>query len=412
MAGVGRQPNTEKNQLTGTHPGDHAYMAMLARAKALIPQLRDRAAKTEELRRLPEETERDLHDAGLFRILQPKRVGGSELDYVALVDCADILGRGDASVAWNFANLSSHHWMLGMFDKRAQDQVWDADVSALIASSFIFPAGRARKVEGGYRLRGSWPFSSGVAACEWNMLASVVSSEDEADGIEYRIFLVHKKDYTILDTWDAAGLRGTGSNDVEIRDAFVPTPMTVAVSDLAGGPTPGCGVNPNALYSLPVFSLFPYVLSGVALGNAQACVDDYIDMARHRSSTYNRAKLGDMQSTQIKIAEASAKIDAARLIMRSACIQAMTDARRGLIPDIANKTKSRRDGAFSVNLCTEAVSMLFAASGARGLFTSGPLQRQFRDAHAINSHLAFNFDAAGTNYGRVALGLPSENLTL
>ncbi|TMK42948.1 MAG: acyl-CoA dehydrogenase [Alphaproteobacteria bacterium] len=411
MAGVGRKPNTEQ-QPAGPEPGGHAYMTVVARAKALIPQLRDRAANTEELRRLPPETERDLHDAGLFRIVQPKRVGGSELDYVSLVDCADMLGRADASVAWNFANLASHHWMLGMFDPRAQDEVWGRNFDTLIASSFIFPAGRARKVEGGYRLRGNWPFSSGVASCEWNMLASVVSSDDEADGIEYRIFLVHRNDYNIVDTWNAAGLRGTGSNDVEVKDAFVAEPMTVAVSNLAGGPTPGSAVNPNPLYTLPVFSLFPYVLSGVALGNAQACLDDYVDIARHRASTYSRTKLGDMQSTQIKIAEASAKIDAARLIMRSACIEAMADARRGHIPDIAAKTKSRRDGAFSVNLCTDAVSMLFAASGARGLFTTGVLQRQFRDAHAINSHIAFNFDAAGTNYGRVALGLPSENLTL
>jgi len=385
---------------------------MVERTEVLLPRLRDRAVRTEELRRLPPETERDLHEAGLFRIVQPKRVGGAELDYVALVDCAAILGRADASVAWNLANLASHHWMLGMFDKRAQDLVWDKDANALIASSFIFPAGRARKVEGGYRLRGSWPFSSGVASSEWNMLASVVSSEDEADGIEYRIFLVHKNDFRILDTWNAAGLRGTGSNDVEVRDAFVAEGLSVAVSDLAGGPTPGSAVNPNALYALPVFSLFPYVLSGVALGNAQACLDDYIDVARHRASTYNRAKLGDMQSTQIKIAEASAKIDAARLIMRSSCIEAMADARRGDIPDMAAKTRLRRDGAYSVNLCTEAVSLLFSASGARGLFTTGVLQRQFRDAHAINSHLAFNFDAAGTNYGRVALGLPSEDLKL
>ena len=136
----------------------------------------------------------------------------------------------------------------------------------------------------------------------------------------------HKSDYRIVDTWNATGLRGTGSNDVEVDDAFVAEPMTVAVSDLAGGPTPGSAVNPNALYALPVFSLFPYVLSGVALGNAQACLDDYVDVARHRASTYNRAKLGDLQSTQIKIAEASAKIDAARLIMRSTCIEAMADA--------------------------------------------------------------------------------------
>jgi 3-hydroxy-9,10-secoandrosta-1,3,5(10)-triene-9,17-dione monooxygenase len=410
MAGVGRKPST--GQPTGSQGDERAFAAMATRARALLPQFRDRAARTEELRRLPPETERDLHEAGLFRIVQPKRVGGSEFDYVALVDCAEILGKADASVAWNFANLASHHWMLGMFEKRAQDRVWEKDPNALIASSFIFPAGRARKAEGGYQLRGRWPFSSGVASCEWNMLASVVSSDDEADGIEYRIFLVHKNDYTIVDTWDAVGLRGTGSNDVEVKDAIVAAQMSVAVNDLAGGPTPGSAVNPNALYALPVFSLFPYVLSGVALGNAQACLDDYVEQARHRASTYNRAKLGDMQSTQIKIAEASAKIEAARLIMRSRCIEAMADARRGYIPDMAAKTALRRDGAFSVNLCTEAVSLLFAASGARGLFTSGVLQRQFRDAHAINSHLAFNFDAAGTNYGRVALGLPSENLTL
>jgi 3-hydroxy-9,10-secoandrosta-1,3,5(10)-triene-9,17-dione monooxygenase len=410
MAGIGQKPNASLS--SGTDAPDRAYAAVIARAGALVPQLLDRAASTEELRRLPQETERDLHDAGLFRIVQPKRVGGSEFDYVALVDCADMLGRGDASVAWNFANLASHHWMLAMFDSRAQDIVWKKDADALIASSFIFPAGRARKVEGGYVLRGSWPFSSGVDSSEWNMLASVVWSEDDADGIEYRIFLLNKGDYRIIDTWNATGLRGTGSNDVEVTDAFVPETMTVAVSDLAGGPTPGSAVNPNALYALPVFSLFPYVLSGVALGNAQACLDDYVGHARHRTSTYNRAKVGDLQSTQIKIAEASAKIDAARLIMRSTCIEAMRDARAGHIPDIAAKTRLRRDGAYSVNLCTEAVSLLFAASGARGLSTAGALQRQFRDAHAINSHLAFNFDAAGTNFGRVALGLPSENLTL
>ena len=410
MTGAGRKPGASPSLVPD---GDvSAYAAMVARAEALVPRLCDRASRTEELRRLPPETERDLHDAGLFRLLQPKRVGGSEFDYVALVDCADALAKGDASVAWNFANLASHHWMLGMFDRHAQDLIWNKNADALIASSFIFPAGRARKVDGGYVLRGSWPFSSGVDSCEWNMLASVVASDDEADGIEYRIFLLNRSDYKIIDKWNATGLRGTGSNDVEVDDAFVANEMTVAVSDLAGGPTPGSGTNPNALYQLPVFSLFPYVLSGVAVGNAQACLDDYVDIARHRASTYNRAKIGDLQSTQIKIAEASAKIDAGRLTMRSTCIGAMADARRGHLPDVATKTKFRRDGAFSVNLCTEAVSLLFAASGARGLYMTGALQRQFRDAHAINSHLAFNFDAAGTNYGRVALGLPSENLTL
>jgi 3-hydroxy-9,10-secoandrosta-1,3,5(10)-triene-9,17-dione monooxygenase len=391
---------------------DDAYAEMLRRARDLLPRLRDRVAITEEMRRLPPETEQDLHDAGLFRILQPKRVGGSELDYVALIDFADILAQADASVAWNVVNLASHHWMLGMFDRGAQDAIWDKEPDALIASAFVFPAGRAKKVPGGYTLSGRWPFSSGVDSSTWNMLAGVVSSEDEADGVEYRVFLLPQHDYTIIDTWKSSGLKGTGSNDVEVKDVFVPDHMTLAVKDVGGGPSPGSDVNPGALFALPVFALFAFVLSGAALGNAQACFDDYVGIARRRASTYNRAKLSDLQTTQIKVAEASARIDAARLIMRRTCIDAMEDARRGYIPDMAEKTKYRRDGAYSVGLCTEAVSLLFAASGARGLYTSGALQRQFRDAHAINAHIAFSFDAAGTNYGRVALDLPSENLTL
>src|ERR1700748_3068131 len=185
MAGVGQKPST--GQPAGPDADERAFAAMATRAKALIPQLRDRAARTEELRRLPPETERDLHEAGLFRIVQPKRVGGSEFDYVALVDFAETIALADASVAWNLANLSSHHWMLAMFDSRAQDAVWKQDPDTLIASSFVFPAGRARRVDGGYVLQGRWPFSSGVDSSAWNMLASVVASEDEADGIEYRI---------------------------------------------------------------------------------------------------------------------------------------------------------------------------------------------------------------------------------
>ncbi|MEN3290708.1 MAG: 3-hydroxy-9,10-secoandrosta,3,5(10)-triene-9,17-dione monooxygenase [Bradyrhizobium sp.] len=388
------------------------YREMLEQAQALLPHLRERAGRTEELRRLPPETERELHEAGLFRIVQPARVGGSEFDYVALVDFGDLIAQGDASVAWNLTNLASHHWMLGMFDARAQDAIWQDSVDTLIASSFIFPAGRARKVKGGYQLSGRWPFSSGVDSSEWNMLAGIVASDDEADGLEYRIFLLRKADYKIIDTWCATGLRGTGSNDVEAKDVFVPEHMTLAVRDIAGGETPGSAVNPGVLFKLPVFALFPFVLSGAALGNAQGCLDDYVGIAKHRASTYNRAKLSDLQTTQIHVAQASAKIDAARLIMRRTCIDAMADARRGYIPGLPEKVAYRRDGAFSVGLCTDAVGELFGAGGARGLYTTGALQRQFRDAHAIKSHIAFSFDAAGINYGRIALDLPSENLTL
>src|SRR5260370_40968399 len=119
MAGDGRRPDASRP----AGPGADTYAAMVARAEALIPKLRERASRTEDLRRLPPATERDLHDSGLFRIVQPKRVGGSELDYVALADCADVLGRANASVEWNVANLTSHPWTLGMFGRDGQDRL-------------------------------------------------------------------------------------------------------------------------------------------------------------------------------------------------------------------------------------------------------------------------------------------------
>jgi len=376
-----------------------------------VPRLRERAAATEDMRRLPAETERDLHDSGLFRILQPRRVGGSEFDYVALVDFAEEIARGDASVAWNLGNLGSHHWMLGMFPEYAQNEIWRRDPDTLIASSFIFPAGRATRVDGGYRLKGHWPFCSGVDPSQWSMLGGLVRDSEDAPP-EYRIFLVHRRDYKIIDTWDVAGLRGTGSNDVEIDDLFVPQEMTLAVADIGGGPTPGSTVNPSPLYKLPVFALFAFVLSGAALGNAQACLDDYVAETRKRASRYNLNQLAGLQSVQIKVGAASARIDAARLLMRTTCIDAMLDAAHGRIPDMQERTRYRRDGAFSVNLCTEAVTDIFKASGGGGLAKGRPLERQFRDAYGVNAHIAFSFDMAGSNYGRVAFGLPSENPTL
>lgn len=385
---------------------------MLERARSLAGVLRDRAAVTERLGRIPPETEKDLHEAGLFRFLQPRRVGGAEFDFVTVVDVADLLARADASVAWNVANLASHHWMLGMFDPRAQDVIWGENPDTLIASSFVFPAGRAVRTKGGYTISGRWPFSSGVEPSAWNMLAGIVVSDDEADAPDYRIFLVHRRDYRIIETWDSAGLRGTGSHDVEVEDLFVPDHMTLSIRDVAGGPTPGSGINPGPLYRLPVFALFPYVLSGVALGNAQSCLEDYVAGSKKRSSTYTRAKLGEFQSTQIRIATAGAQIDAARTVMRRNCIDAMDAAVAGRVPDLLERARLRRDGAFTVNLCTEAVTLLFGASGAGGLFMRNAMQRRFRDAHAVNAHIAFSFDAAGADYGRAALGFPSENVTL
>jgi 3-hydroxy-9,10-secoandrosta-1,3,5(10)-triene-9,17-dione monooxygenase len=339
-------------------------------------------------------------------MMQPSRVGGAELDYVALVEICAELARGCGSTGWTFANLSCHHWILAMMPEGAQKRLWDEDPDVLIASSFIFPCGKATAVKGGYKLSGRWPFSSGVNLSTWNMLGGIVPDGDQPG---QRIFLLPDSDYETIDTWHAAGLQGTGSNDVACKEVFVPEEMTVAVADIKGGPTPGSALNPGPLYELPVFALFPLILSGVALGNAEAVLDDYVMSMRKRSATYSGAKLSELQSVQIKIGAAGARLDVARRVMVAICEEAMDEARRGVVPDMETKLRYRRDTAFATELCTQAIDMLYTASGAQALFTRNALQRQFRDAHAMANHIAFNMDIATAAYGRVALGLESDN---
>ncbi len=216
------------------------------RAEALVPVLRERAAKTEALRRIPDETIADLHRSGLFRMVQPARVGGSELPYNALIELTSIVGRGCGSTAWVLNNLASHHWMVGYWPKEAQDEIWGPSPDALIGSAFIFPGGRARKVKGGYRLSGRWPFSSGIDASQWNMIAAVVPDE-QTGASEYRVFLLPASDYTVIDTWYVSGLAGTGSKDVVVNDVFVPEHRTLPTEAGKGGASPGSAVNPSAL---------------------------------------------------------------------------------------------------------------------------------------------------------------------
>jgi 3-hydroxy-9,10-secoandrosta-1,3,5(10)-triene-9,17-dione monooxygenase len=380
------------------------------RAEQLLPVLRERAAGCEELRRLPDATLRDFHDAGLFRMQQPRRVGGSELEFAAVVTFGALVARACASSAWNLVNLGSHHLLLGMFPPKAQDEVWNVSPDTLIASSFVFPAGRAQRVAGGYVLSGRWPFSSGVDPSDWNMLAGQIAGA-EGEPPEQRAFLLHKSQYVVHDTWYAGGLRGTGSKDVEAKEVFVPEHRTLAVADTKGGPTPGSAVNPGPLFQMPVFGLFPYMLSGVALGIAEGLIDDFAAGSAGRGKMTG-AKIASVQSVQLRLGEAAAFARASRLFQETNCREAQALIAAGTVPDLKTKARYRLEGAYAVDWAVRAVDTMFMLSGASGLYESGHVARAFRDAHAVKQHFSFNTDVAGTTYGRVALGLPCDNPTL
>jgi 3-hydroxy-9,10-secoandrosta-1,3,5(10)-triene-9,17-dione monooxygenase len=392
--------------LTGTKK----HAELWGRAETLLPVLKERAPKSEELRRIPDETLKDFHAAELFRIHQPKRVGGAELEFAAVVTFGALLARACASTAWNWVNFTAHHMMLGMFPREAQDEIWNESRDALIASSFVFPAAKAKKVKGGYLISGRWPFSSGVDPSDWNMLAGLAYLDDNTPP-EQRVFLLHKSQYKVIDTWFAGGLRGTGSKDVEANEQFVPEHRTLAVADTKGGPTPGSAANPGPLFQLPVFALFPYMLSGVALGIAEGLIEDYVARG-NKTGKMTGARIAEIQSTQIRLAEATAFARASRLVQESNCREAEGSISAGKIPNLSTKARYRLEGAYAVDWAVRAVDVMFGLYGAGGLYESGSAPRAFRDAHAVKQHFSFNTDIAGTTYGRIALGLASDNPTL
>ena len=310
---------------------DITFEEALRRCRELVPILRTRAAEAEVGRQLMKNTEEDLHRSGLLRFGQPKRFGGMEFDFVACFDLPAELARGDASSGWNLANLGVHHWMLALYDERAQEEVWGPNPDALIASGIAFPQGSGRKVDGGYLINGYWNFSSGVDASTWNMLAVTVRDGERV--IDHRMCLVPAGEYEIVDDWHVLGMKATGSKSVRVKDLFVPDYRALCMYDIRGGANfPGAKIHANPTYRIPLVALGSHGIAGSAVGNAQAAVDLTIEIVKERSTSYTAMRMRDFQAVQLRVANASTKVHAARLICRNHCLEAQNDAAAGRTP--------------------------------------------------------------------------------
>jgi 3-hydroxy-9,10-secoandrosta-1,3,5(10)-triene-9,17-dione monooxygenase len=405
---------SEHSEVVGTLPQKTrrdfsaiGYDEAMRRAREIVPILRERAQAAEDARMLIRENEQLLHETGLFRFHQPKAFGGMELAFVALVDIAAELARGCPSTAWNVGNLACHHWILGYYEPETQHEVWDANPDALIASSIALAAGRARKAEGGFIVNGRWPFSSAVDNSDWNMLAVTVYGDDGKTAVDWRLCLVPKTDYEIIDTWYAMGMAATGSKDVKVSELFVPARRALALGRCRGGlEHPGAALNPGPLFRIPIVAASSHPLAPAAVGAAEGAYELFIASMAKRAGTYTGARVADFQAVQIKVARARCLIDAAHQLLRESAIAFQAAAERNEVPDLATKLRFRAQSAFAVNQAREAVETLWSCYGAQGLYTRDPLQRHLRDVFAISQHFSFNFDIAGAAYGLHALGGP------
>ena len=405
---VGTLPQTVRRDFAAV-----GYGEAMRRAREIVPILRERAQEAEDARMLIRENEQLLHESGLFRFHQPKAFGGMELDFVAVVDIPAELARGCPSTAWNAGNVACHHWILGYYDPETQREVWDANPDALIASSIALAAGRGRKAEGGFVINGRWPFSSAVDNSEWNMLAVSVYGDDGKTPIDWRLCLVPKSDYEIIDTWFAMGMVATGSKDIAVTELFVPERRALPLLRCRGGlDHPGAALNAGALFRIPVVAASSHPLAPAALGAAEGAYELFLEAMVKRVGTYTGARIADFQAVQIKVGRARCLIDSARYFLRQSAIAFQASAERNEVPDLQTKLRFRAHSAFAVNQAREAVETLWSCYGAQGLYTRDPLQRHLRDVLAINQHFSFNFDIAGAAYGSLALGGHYANPTM
>jgi 3-hydroxy-9,10-secoandrosta-1,3,5(10)-triene-9,17-dione monooxygenase len=377
----------------------------LQRVRALIPAIRERARPAERLRRLPDETFAEFQEAGLFRCLQPKRYGGYELDPGTLYQAVMEIGAVCGSTAWILGVIGIHNWHLALFAPQAQDDVWGKDTGIQVSTS-LAPTGTVTRVDGGFRLRGRWSFSSGCDFCQWAALGGLVPPLGDGDAPDMRTFLVPRSDYTIDDTWYAVGLCGTGSKDVVVDDAFVPEYRTHSYRDAFYLTNPGAAVNDAPLYRLPFGLVFPACISSPAIGVALGALEAFRDQTTIRISPRDRSRVAEDPFAQLALAEAAAEVAAARDRLLGNFTDAMRTVRDGTELSLAQRARYRWDTAKAVDRSVRAVDRLFEASGGRGVFLDNPIQRAWRDVHAIRAHAGNNLERAAFVFGRSEFGLP------
>jgi 3-hydroxy-9,10-secoandrosta-1,3,5(10)-triene-9,17-dione monooxygenase len=375
---------------------------LVARARVLAPKLRERAVRAERDRNIPQESVDEFIEAGLIHTLQPKRWGGYEHDHEVAFDIAVELGKSTCgSSAWCLNYLADHACMLALFPEEAQHDVWSRNNAACIATSAA-PTGKVAPASGGYRLDGRWSWCSGLRHSQWIMIGGLVQRPGE-DHPDMRLYLVPVSELKQDDTWYCAGLRASGSNTAVLDNVFVPEHRSVSFSVLREGCSPGSKVNANPMYRAPFIALHSYALLGPVLGVARGGYAEFVQWTRQRYLTYTQLAIAQHVPVQIRVAEIAAPIDAAELLARRAFAMARADY-AGM--PLATRTLLRRDFTYALRILREALDDLVKISGSSGLMDDNPVQRCWRDAHAISSHVVMNWDVPAENFGRSEFGLP------
>jgi 3-hydroxy-9,10-secoandrosta-1,3,5(10)-triene-9,17-dione monooxygenase len=384
-----------------------ASAEIIARARSLIPTLAQRSAEGRRERRVPNATIADIQRAGFFRVLQPKRWGGYEMDLNTFYEIQLALAEGDMSTAWIYGVSGVHPWFMALLDDRAAQEVWGADSGTLICSS-LMPAGKATPIEGGYRLSGRWKYASGCDHCDWALLGAMVPS-DGGGPPAGRVFLLPRRDYRSVDTWQVPGLQATGSWDVIVEDVFVPAYRSQAMLDNFKLKGPGQAVNTSSLYRLPFGQIFVRGISTSALGALQGMLNALMDYSKTRI-TRAGGRSSDNPFVQLLCAETAAAIDEMKTILHRNFRDLHAYAERNETPPLELRLQYKFQSTAVTERCTLLAARIFKATGAAGLTDELPFGGILADLTAGRQHISNQFEYVGASWGGVMFGLENKDL--
>ena len=364
----------------------------------LTPVLRDRAASTEELRRVPAESVSDILEAGLHLIGVPRRFGGLDVDYGVCQEVGIELARGCPSTSWCYSLWVAHAWLVGYWPLTAQEEVFGDGPNALCSSSLSPGKSTCTPVEGGYRLTGRWEFSSGCDSADWVMLGVAgIGSRNWA--------LLPRGDFRIVDTWFVSGLRGSGSKDIVVDDAFIPAHRVVEVTTAGATDLSGWELHGQGRYRVPIPVLLGWDLVAPMIGIARGMIDEFVEKLAGSSGP---GRTADSSAIHLRLSQACAEVDAAQLLMERDTADTLRKGAEGESFSTLERARFRRDKAFCTQLGLQAVNRLFDLSGGHALFDSEPMQRFHRDAQAVAHRDGLIMDLGGQQFGRVLLGLEPD----
>ena len=375
--------------------------AMLDAARAMRPRIIARRDSIEAGRRLPDDLAQDLARAGFFRIFLPKAYGGLDMTPTDGITVFEELAKADASVAWCVWNGNTH-WTAAQFSPEAA-RTMHADPEIITANS-TRPSGRADLVDGGYRVSGRWSLVSGCELAAWMVLWSVVHEDAKprltpSGAPDVRFMLLPAAQCEIIDTWTVGGLRGTGSHDVAVHDVFVPNAYASGFFDPY--------VLPEPRYRIPAFSRVIPGLGAMALGIARTAIEALGEIAGAKTPTRTTQMLRDTADAQVRVSQAESLVRSARLFLFDSVDQLWQRLLATGEVTMEARADARLAASHAVASAVQAVDLMHVAGGASSMYTGCPLERAFRDVHAMTLHIGVHPRVMQTT-GRVLFGLEPD----